>query len=919
MHAQVLGGALLSLSLAAASFDAWAEDYPGWSETGDAPSISSKSCTVDGGAYDNIFLAEASGRSSADADGNVLTVNGSSVHKAEGAVYAGCATISPREKGTAKAGSNKLFIRKLTTTGPGSAYYDINAGRAVLQTYSTGSAAADGNSVEVSDGSIVYMRVLAAHVEANNGDGDAAQALTNNVSIKDSQVAGPVYGAEAFSFKGSVSASSNSVRIENSTIGAKEGGAAQASTNTNCVYGAAVNGKTTTGAKNNTVTVINSRTNGLSSAYHAVRGLYLRSSGDIKDTGGNRVVLSQSTVDGSVMGTYLWGDKDAADDGSSAAVSDGSFVTRSVTGAFVYTAGQAIARPGAEAAVTVKNSTVQKGVWGAYVYSAQGSAQACGHKVLAEDSAISGSLVGADARTGAAESAAASGNTLTMKGGTCSGSIVGGQAVAAEKGTALSQNNTIILAQGRDGSSPVFNESRTVIWGSYAAAGGRTEKDWTSGNTVKFDHVKGMSAANLKNVSTLDYQLPDMKAGEAVLTLTGGADAEKTDISGASVKVAVRSIAGRDGGVFRAGDRIILLQNEKGGLVSDGIVKEPIAVQQGVSLQYKLTMETDQRTLYLTRVEDEEPVVSPGSKSVAEGWLAGLGMIAQAANVVEDLSIRLNDEGWLPFALVEGGSMRYNTGSHIDTSALSLIAGIGRGVQTDAGLLIAGGFFEYGTGFYKTHNSFAGRSDIDGAGSAWYMGGGILASMDFKDTGPGHFYVEGSGHMGMLHNSYDNDDLRDASGRAASFETDTPYYAVHGGLGYVWDIDENNELDVYGKYLWARVEGTEETLTTGDRYAFDDADSSRIRLGARYTCKGNERFRPYIGAAWEHEFAGDGNASAYGYDLSAPSFRGDSARGELGIEMTPTKDLPLTINLGVQGYLGQKEGVSGSCFVQYTF
>ncbi len=117
----------------------------------------------------------------------------------------------------------------------------------------------------------------------------------------------------------------------------------------------------------------------------------------------------------------------------------------------------------------------------------------------------------------------------------------------------------------------------------------------------------------------------------------------------------------------------------------------------------------------------------------------------------------------------------------------------------------------------------------------------------------------------------------------------------------VWATSGTSTRDIYGKYFWSKVEGRKETLPTGAPYVFEDAVSSRIRVGARYTYKGSERFRPYIGAAWEHEFAGESNATAYCYDLSSPSFRGDTGYGELGIEMTPTKDLPLTINLSVQG------------------
>ena len=495
------------------------------------------------------------------------------------------------------------------------------------------------------------------------------------------------------------------------------------------------------------------------------------------------------------------------------------------------------------------------------------------------------------------------------------------------------------------GGSPSFSAQATVIWGSYALGGNKVYAP-SSPNTLNFIDAKGMTAANIRNFSILKYTLPNMTAQESVLTLTGGADNEKTDISNASVSVAVADVWGRDGGEFGFGgdkspenDRIILVKNDNG-LVSDGWKQDgEIIAREGVSLSFELAAAADDTSLYLYRPETfidpsdpdhphpNDTVVNPQTKALAEGWLAGLTLGIQAGNVAADqgigamryAAVRLDREGWLPFGVLEGGSMKYDSGSHIDLQSLSLLAGLGRGVSTDLGLLIVGGFFEYGTGSYKTHNSFDTMPGVDGSGNAWYMGGGLLASMDFKKTGDGHFYLEGSAHTGMLHNSFDGDALRDAYGRSAEFDTDTPYYNLHAGLGYLWNFAEDHSLDIYGKYYWTRVLGTDETLNTGDHVDFDDITSSRTRLGARYAYQATEHVSTYIGAAWEHEFESVSDSSVFGYGIDSPKIRGDSGRGEMGLRFTPTDDLPLTVDLGVQGYAGKKEGVTGSLFVQYEF
>ncbi|MDO4839948.1 MAG: autotransporter domain-containing protein, partial [Desulfovibrionaceae bacterium] len=147
----------------------------------------------------------------------------------------------------------------------------------------------------------------------------------------------------------------------------------------------------------------------------------------------------------------------------------------------------------------------------------------------------------------------------------------------------------------------------------------------------------------------------------------------------------------------------------------------------------------------------------------------------------------------------------------------------------------------------------------------------------------------------------------------------SPYYSLHGGLGYVWNMAEDHDLDIYGKYIWTRVQGTDDTLTTGDKFEYDELDSNRMRLGVRYSYTGSERFSPYVGVAYEHEFSGSCDSKVLAHSVSAPSFRGGSGMGELGLMMKPTESLPLSINLGVQGYVGQKRGVSGNCNVMYEF
>ena len=65
----------------------------------------------------------------------------------------------------------------------------------------------------------------------------------------------------------------------------------------------------------------------------------------------------------------------------------------------------------------------------------------------------------------------------------------------------------------------------------------------------------------------------------------------------------------------------------------------------------------------------------------------------------------------------------------------------------------------------------------------------------------------------------------------------------------------------------------------------------------------------------------DGTPGANGLpgNPGTPSLQGDTGMGELSLSLKPSKDLPLSFDLGVQGYVGKREGVTGSLQVKFEF
>ena len=60
-------------------------------------------------------------------------------------------------------------------------------------------------------------------------------------------------------------------------------------------------------------------------------------------------------------------------------------------------------------------------------------------------------------------------------------------------------------------------------------------------------------------------------------------------------------------------------------------------------------------------------------------------------------------------------------------------------------------------------------------------------------------------------------------------------------------------------------------------------------------------------------------ASANGFGIEAPSLNGGTGIGEIGLLLTPSPSLPISLDLGLQGYTGKREGVTGSVQLRFAF
>jgi hypothetical protein len=304
------------------------------------------------------------------------------------------------------------------------------------------------------------------------------------------------------------------------------------------------------------------------------------------------------------------------------------------------------------------------------------------------------------------------------------------------------------------------------------------------------------------------------------------------------------------------------------------------------------------------------------SKSLSEGMLSGLAFTGAGGDLLADTLPdfrRRWEKNYETFAAFSYGRYKYDTGSSLNVDGSSVLAGLSRTFARNNGDLSFGAFVEAGWGNYDSWNSFANDPDVLGSGDTDYYGGGLALRWDAKGNDRGRFHADGAIRFGRVKNDYSGF-LSEQTG----FDSSGAYYGGHIGVGYEKKVSDGATVDFYTRLLWTRQEGDSVTLSTGDPVDFDDADSLRWRAGFRFTGASSSLpgVRFYAGAAYEYEFDGDMNATTDGYVIEAPTLKGGSAMGELGL--TWAKDgSPLTIDLGVSGYAGQKEGVAGRLLMNW--
>ena len=495
--------------------------------------------------------------------------------------------------------------------------------------------------------------------------------------------------------------------------------------------------------------------------------------------------------------------------------------------------------------------------------------------------------------------------------------VFGGQS-ENKKGSAIGnkviiQNNAEIMqaavcnstyTEAKDGLMKIIGNNKLEKAHLYGWIASNHAEIEHSNNTLSLDNFSGdiLEIGNFEHISfeNLNFDKNGVVIAETAIGLDG------TDVQ-------ISSFAG--GQDLEVGKTVNLLRIENKDSWDESFtnLNKQTTTNAGVAAVVTSDIAKDEAKQTITATIKDVKIADQ-TKLVAENRAVAAAFVNQGTDLIADSLDTLSRDGKYgvkTFAAVHGNRSKYDVNSDIKINGWSTIVGVGAENEHNGGDFSWGVFYENGSGNYRTYNDF-NNEFFRGDGSLVYNGGGIAARYENSHG----VYTEGSLRAGMLKSEM-TDALSDGENKYG-YESETAYYGAHIGVGKIFSLGDDSDLDVYGKFFHTYTEGDSFNVA-GDEFEFDSINSDRLRIGARVTSNKENKFSTYYGLAYEYEFNGNAEMRATGMKAPTQSLQGSSVMAEIGLNYQPTPDSPWSFDLNMRGYAGERQGGSFNVQATYTF
>ena len=379
------------------------------------------------------------------------------------------------------------------------------------------------------------------------------------------------------------------------------------------------------------------------------------------------------------------------------------------------------------------------------------------------------------------------------------------------------------------------------------------------------------------------------------------------DLAGATVSVSPQ-FSQDELPTLQSGDKTYILASENG-LNTDNAHFTNIDLktsQESLGAVYNFDVLAEDNQIGVEFVDSK---ANPKAESFSQVPLASLGLLAQAANMLEYVR-----------AAPVFGTVRMEKGEfddeNLELHGTHFIFGGGRNFKNDSDEVLVAGFIEAGEGDYEATGRFE-NTPIRAEGDRRYAGGGLLVRQTMTGGDWKGFYWEGALRIGKIDSDYSST-FTDSLGNRARFDMDNLYYGAQLNVGYEWKLSERSSLTPYVKGLWTHLEGDSVDLY-GEKLQYGDTDMFRLRAGGTYACQVNENVALTLGLGYDHIFNSEQNMKIDNRVLDSGNIDGGSAMLELGVKLTPPDTKNLEIEVMARGFKGNYDAIAGIVNVSYRF
>ena len=313
---------------------------------------------------------------------------------------------------------------------------------------------------------------------------------------------------------------------------------------------------------------------------------------------------------------------------------------------------------------------------------------------------------------------------------------------------------------------------------------------------------------------------------------------------------------------------------------------------------------------------DEEVVIPPGvvkpndnSHTLTGTALGNLAFVNQGADFIRDAAMYAAEEVVLSdkpslWASAKGEHSRYKTSPDFTLNGTNFAFGL----TYKAADTVFLGFLEAGHGNTKTH-----VPDTSAKSKQNYLGAGLA----FKKTFESGWFIDGILRAGRFKSKFNG--FYDVG--SAHYNANMTYLSADVGAGYVWPVKENLDLVPFVTYRYSYLSGKNALLGDSDnsKVKLGHMDSHETRIGADLVGKVSANTNVRVGAAWSHVYGRKTKVKVNQLALDEISLKGNSAIGSIGVEGKFSENSKWRYQVRVKGFLGDRQGVSGSGLIQYLF